>query len=205
MKIVVAESDSIVVLERSRKQPFDFHFHVLDQNTAQKMIQKNNSSNEIKIFVDCDEDAFIIEKDVLEIKDSLSEIWKNRKVIVDQTELDQLFSAAPELFPILAIDLKGSPLMLAWGKSESVRQAVESGKGTYFSRSRNRKWIKGEESGHIQNLRTISVCANPFYIIYETDQVGAACHTGFYSCFFRQIMEGNEAVNVYPQKNEELK
>jgi hypothetical protein len=101
----------------------------------------------LKIFVDCDEDAFIIEKDVLEIKDSLSEIGKNREVIVDQTELDQLFSRRSRNFSYLSYRFERITTHVSLGKIGISRQAVESGKGTYFSRSRIESGSRGEESG----------------------------------------------------------
>ena len=192
-------------MERSRNKKLDFTFHIADQFFLKGMIQNPNSITGTKVYVDCDEDAYIFEREHLEKPDILTQFWREGNATLSQKELDRLLEQAPALFPILAIDMNGIPLMLAWGKSDSVRYAMESGNGTYFSRSRNKKWIKGEESGHLQNISSIYLSVDPYYIIYETDQIGAACHTGYYTCFFRRMVEADEAVVIYPNKVEESK
>ncbi|TGN17204.1 phosphoribosyl-AMP cyclohydrolase [Leptospira idonii] len=137
--------------------------------------------------------------------DSWTSIWKSGSFSVDAAELESLLEKAPDMFPFLALDENDKELMLAWGKISSLREAIVSGHGTYYSRSRNKPWVKGEESGHLQNLNEILISLDPFYVLYKTKQIGAACHTGYYSCFFRQILSNEEVKFVYKDKVEGLK
>lgn len=98
-----------------------------------------------------------------------------------------------DLLPIIAVDEIGEILMQAWGNREALLAGLETGKGNYFSRSRNKFWTKGEESGHIQTIQSWTLRSKfPFTIIYHVIQKGAACHTGKYSCFFRKLTHWND-------------
>jgi phosphoribosyl-AMP cyclohydrolase len=201
--ILISNSNQIVCVERSKENQMDFHFKIVDRSQAERILNDSFVDAEVDVYVDCDEDAFILESNQISKRDPLSLIWQNGNVLISESTLSEFMSRAPELYPMLAIDKKGSPLMLAWGKPETILQATATGHGTYFSRSRNKKWVKGEESGHLQNLYSIYLSLDPFYILYETDQIGAACHTGYYSCFFRQIYKNEEPRFVYESKIEE--
>src|SRR5436305_5076876 len=79
-------------------------------------------------------------------------------------------------------------LMIAWMNREAYEETRRSGRACYFSRSRNRLWRKGEESGHFQEVRAIFVDCDADTILLKVHQVGgAACHEGYRSCFFRQV------------------
>jgi phosphoribosyl-AMP cyclohydrolase len=99
------------------------------------------------------------------------------------------FAAAGGLLPAVAQDAAtGDVLMLAWMNAESFAETLSSGRAVYFSRSRNRLWRKGEESGHVQLVREVLVDCDGDAIVLKVEQVGgAACHTGHRSCFFRRI------------------
>ena len=75
--------------------------------------------------------------------------------------------------------------MLAWMNEEAFRETMRSGFAVYFSRSRNRLWRKGEESGHRQRVVEVRVDCDADTILIRVEQVGAACHVGYASCFFR--------------------
>jgi len=77
-------------------------------------------------------------------------------------------------------------LMMAWMNRESLAKTVETGKTHFFSRSRNKLWLKGESSGHIQHVKSISTDCDQDVLLIEVEQTGAACHEGYYSCFFRR-------------------
>lgn len=99
-----------------------------------------------------------------------------------------------DLIPIVAVDEKGEVLMQAWGNKEAILAGLKTGKGNYFSRSRNKFWTKGEESGHIQTIQNWTLETKlPFTVIYHVNQKGAACHTGKYSCFFRKLTQWNDS------------
>lgn len=83
----------------------------------------------------------------------------------------------------------GKILMVAYMNEEALRRTVESGDAWYYSRSRNELWHKGETSGHFQRVRSIAVDCDADTILLTVDQIGAACHTGHKSCFFRAMTE----------------
>src|SRR5438477_3315340 len=81
----------------------------------------------------------------------------------------------------------GEVLMVAWMNAEAYEETVRTGRAVYYSRSRGKLWRKGEESGHVQNVRGIYVDCDADAILLKVEQVGVACHEGYRSCFFRQV------------------
>jgi phosphoribosyl-AMP cyclohydrolase len=77
----------------------------------------------------------------------------------------------------------GQVLMVAWMDDEALARTLETRKGTYFSRSRNQYWVKGETSGHTQYVHSVRLDCDGDTVLLEVDQVGAACHTGDRTCF----------------------
>src|SRR3954451_15778139 len=85
----------------------------------------------------------------------------------------------------------GEVLMIAWMNREAFEETVRTGRAVYFSRSRGRLWRKGEESGHVQEVRGVYVDCDADTVLLKVRQVGgAACHEGYKSCFFRQLAGG---------------
>ncbi len=104
------------------------------------------------------------------------------------------FKKGNGLVPCIVQDVHtGQVLMLAYMNAESLQKTVETKRATYFSRSRNALWIKGETSGHFQHVKEILVDCDEDTILLKVEQEGAACHTGKYSCFYRTI-EGEEVL-----------
>ena len=99
------------------------------------------------------------------------------------------FSKGDGLLPAIAQDADtGEVLMLAYMNAESYAETVSTGRAVYFSRSRNKLWRKGEESGHVQMVKGIFLDCDTDTILLKVDQIGgAACHEGYKSCFFRQV------------------
>jgi phosphoribosyl-AMP cyclohydrolase len=95
---------------------------------------------------------------------------------------------------IAAIAQDGSSkriLTLAWMNREALQQTVESKEAVYWSRSRNKLWRKGEESGHVQKVREVRLDCDADAILLVVEQAGGiACHTGRESCFFRKLENG---------------
>lgn len=92
------------------------------------------------------------------------------------------------LLPAIAQDAtSGEVLMVAWMNAEAFAETVRTGRAVYYSRSRQRLWRKGEESGHIQYVREILVDCDADTILLKVEQVGPACHEGYRSCFFRRV------------------
>lgn len=92
------------------------------------------------------------------------------------------------LIPAIAQDWKtGEVLMLAYMNEEALVKTKVTGKAHYWSRSRQKLWLKGESSGHFQHVREIRVDCDNDAILLLVEQVGGACHTGYRSCFYRNI------------------
>lgn len=92
------------------------------------------------------------------------------------------------LIPAIAQDAKsGEVLMMAWMNEESINKTISSGYATYFSRSRNALWKKGDTSGHLQEVVSIDIDCDFDTILLKVNQTGVACHTGEMSCFFNKI------------------
>jgi phosphoribosyl-AMP cyclohydrolase len=81
----------------------------------------------------------------------------------------------------------GEVLMLAWMNRDAVRDTLETGRVTYWSRSRRALWRKGETSGHIQTLRSVRIDCDGDALLLGVEQIGAACHTNRPNCFFREV------------------
>lgn len=94
-----------------------------------------------------------------------------------------------ELLPAIAQDAKtGDVLMMAWMNAEAWNETLRTGRVVYFSRSRQKLWRKGEESGNVQELKAAYFDCDADTILVKVNQIGgAACHTGYRSCFFRKI------------------
>ena len=97
------------------------------------------------------------------------------------------------LIPAIAQDhASGEVLMLAWMNAEAVRKTLEEGRVTYWSRSRQSFWIKGETSGHTQRLVEMRVDCDRDCLLLLVEQTGPACHTNRRSCFYTGIRDGAE-------------
>ncbi len=104
--------------------------------------------------------------------------------------LDQVNWTSDGLVPVIAQEtVTGKVLMFAWMNRESLAETVVSGKAVYWSRSRQRLWRKGEESGHEQIVKGVYLDCDEDVILLEIEQLGGiACHTGRRSCFYRRLV-----------------
>jgi len=103
-------------------------------------------------------------------------------------EILALLKDPTTLIPAIAQDVNTREvLMLAYMNAESLALTLSTGRATYFSRSRNELWVKGETSGHFQNVHLIALDCDGDALLISVDQVGAACHTGNRTCFHRSI------------------
>lgn len=94
------------------------------------------------------------------------------------------------MVPVIVQDYKTSEvLMMAYMNEEAYKNTLKTGKMCYYSRSRNEQWLKGETSGHFQYVKSLSCDCDKDTILAKVSQVGAACHTGAYSCFFNEIVK----------------
>ena len=110
--------------------------------------------------------------------------------------LDQVKWDAQGLVPVIAQEQgTGDVLMFAWMNREALQKTAELGRAVYFSRSRNKLWFKGEESGHVQTVHELRMdCDNDVLLLKVTQQghdPSIACHTGRHSCFFQRYDSGS--------------
>lgn len=105
--------------------------------------------------------------------------------------LEQIAWNEQGLIPVIAQDAQtGVVLMFAWMNREALQLSVKEQRAVYWSRSRNRLWFKGEESGHIQYLKDIRLdCDNDVILLKVEQHGGVACHTGRESCFYQQLQQ----------------
>ncbi|MGY6694963.1 MAG: phosphoribosyl-AMP cyclohydrolase [Roseinatronobacter sp.] len=103
------------------------------------------------------------------------------------------------LIPAIAQDHEsGEVLMMAWMNAESVAKTLSTGRVTYWSRSRQSFWVKGESSGHTQTLVDFRVDCDRDCILLRVEQIGPACHTMRRSCFFTSVREEGEVELMKP-------
>lgn len=111
-----------------------------------------------------------------------------------------------KLITAIAQDYKtGQILMVANMNKEALKKTIETGKAHYWSTSRNEQWLKGESSGHVQTVKEILVDCDMDAVILKIEQKGAACHEGYYSCFFRKLnLENNPDISELNDNDVEL-
>src|SRR5207244_10895097 len=106
--------------------------------------------------------------------------------------MDIDFEKSGGLVPAVAQDAAtGQVLMLAWMNRAAYEETLRTGRAVYYSRSRGKLWRKGEESGHVQEVRAVYLDCDADTVLLKVHQVGgAACHEGYKSCFFRRVRDG---------------
>ena len=104
------------------------------------------------------------------------------------------------LVPAIAQDIEsGEVVMAAYMNEESLLKTLAEKKACYYSRSRGRQWVKGEQSGHIQEVKQVLVDCDADTVLLKIKQNGGACHEGYFSCFFREIT-GDGELNIIREK-----
>jgi phosphoribosyl-AMP cyclohydrolase len=90
----------------------------------------------------------------------------------------------------------GRVLMMAWMNRESLEKTLELGKTVFWSRSRQKYWVKGESSGHTQVVKDVAFDCDGDTLLIQVEQTGAACHEGYKSCFFRSIRDKGGSIET---------
>ena len=134
--------------------------------------------------------AFLADMDIMAFKQKL----KGEGIAVNVYESPIAFSDfkvnEAGLIPCIVTDcLDGQVLMMAWMNEEAFDLTMKTGKMTYYSRSRQALWVKGETSGHFQYVKALSLDCDNDTLLAKVRQVGAACHTGRKSCFFQELLK----------------
>jgi phosphoribosyl-AMP cyclohydrolase len=110
---------------------------------------------------------------------------------------DKLKYSSDGLVPAIIQDqASGRVLMMAWMNRESLQKTIETGKTHFWSRSRQKFWMKGESSGHTQTVKDIAFDCDGDTLLIQVEQIGAACHEGYRSCFFRSVGMGGGAETI---------
>jgi phosphoribosyl-AMP cyclohydrolase len=110
------------------------------------------------------------------------------------------FEKVDGMIPAIVQDYRtGEILMLAYMNPEAWKASLETGKATYFSRSRQKLWIKGETSGHNQLIKEIRIDCDDDTVLLKVEQLGdAACHTGHRSCFYKKVADNAVVLDSQP-------
>ncbi|MBT3398005.1 phosphoribosyl-AMP cyclohydrolase [archaeon] len=183
------EEQAIKVVEKMRDKGYPC---ILSSNKISKALDYANSTKIDKV-------VFVGEKEVsnksYKIKDLNSGIEKTvseSEILGETSGSEPDFSKAGGLVPTVVQDAEtGKILMMAYMNKESWDKTLDGGKACYFSRSRNKLWLKGEESGNFQEVKEIRLDCDRDTILLRVNQVGgAACHEGYPSCFFREYNGG---------------
>jgi phosphoribosyl-AMP cyclohydrolase len=117
---------------------------------------------------------------------------KTPQFMIDLTRLKtRTVDGVSGLILVIAQDFKTNDvLMAAFANKEAVEKTLSTGKAHYFSTSRKQVWLKGETSGHVQMVKEIYFDCDMDALLVKVEQTGGACHTGYRSCFYRKIVDG---------------
>ena len=123
---------------------------------------------------------------------------------MDEKDLDLNFRlqvGGEQLILAISQDYKNSEvLMVAYMNKEALMKTIDTGKAHYWSTSRNKLWLKGESSGHTQEVQEILTDCDEDAVLLKVKQNGGACHEGYYSCFFRKIQENSGNLEQVKEK-----
>jgi len=110
---------------------------------------------------------------------------------------DKLKFDANGLIPAIVQEQRtGRVLMMAWMNRASLEKTLETGKTHFWSRSRQKFWMKGESSGHTQQVKDIAFDCDGDTLLIQVEQIGAACHEGYQSCFFRSVEDNGNTFRI---------
>lgn len=125
----------------------------------------------------------------------------DKKEIEEGLKIDLQFNEQG-LIPVVTVDAVSSEvLMIAHMNRQALEQTLRTGKGTYYSRSRKKLWVKGEQSGHFQKVVDLLVDCDQDCLLMKVEAQGGQCHAGYRSCFYRRIKPGTtEDLQLIAQK-----
>ena len=138
------------------------------------------------------------DKSIFKVKKNLSEAGVDVTTFTSAIPFEEFRTNNAKLIPCIVQDYKTNQvLMLAYMNQESYERTIETGVMTYYSRSRDEIWVKGETSGHYQYVKELRLDCDSDTILAKVHQIGAACHTGEYSCFFTELAK-REYTDINP-------
>ncbi len=121
--------------------------------------------------------------------------------MMNNTILSQVKFDEKGLVPAIVQDAaSGEVVMFAWMNGEALSMTLETGRMHYYSRSRKKLWLKGEESGNFQELKEMRIDCDNDALLFRVEQKGGACHKGYRSCFFRALKGGDKSEFAITEK-----
>ena len=193
-KLVVLNEGIIESLENITDLPFSVIVEGYDKERWVEILKKDSVTGIGGSYIS-DPNTY-----VTELKQSLAAEGIETKKFESSMEWSEFKLNSDGMIPVIVQDYQTSEvLMMAYMNEEAFHTTLSLGKMTYFSRSRNELWIKGETSGHYQYVKSLTVDCDKDTLLARVSQVGAACHTGNTSCFFQEIVK-KEFVTKNPLK-----
>lgn len=166
---------------------------ILDKLEAKLVVRDSLVRNDIMSLLEIDKvygvaTNYYRGKDILAVKQTLKENGINVKTLESSVPFSEFKKDSNGLVPVVVQDYKSSEvLMVAYMNEDSYNMTIKTGRMTYYSRSRQELWIKGETSGHYQFVKELLIDCDKDTILAKVHQLGAACHTGNYSCFYTEL------------------
>ncbi len=198
-EVIKDKIHELLVMNASLLDSFDTlidmqYVAVCEENNLDHMLQILNRKNSRGIYGSFLND---VETNVMELKSALTGLGIKMDNFEPELKWSDFKLNAEGLIPVIAQDYRTEEvLMLAYMNEEAFNNTLTTGKMTYYSRSRRELWMKGGTSGHIQYVKSLTADCDRDTILAKVSQVGAACHTGSYSCFFNEIV-----FKEYTEKN----
>ena len=181
-------------VENITSLPYVLYFEECNYEQIVDVLRRRNTRGIAGTFIN-DPDT-----DIMKIKSRLAASGIKMDNFAPALEWEELKKNSEDMVPVIVQDYRTDEvLMLAYMNEEAFRTTINSGKMTYFSRSRRTLWMKGETSGHIQYVKSLTADCDYDTILAKVSQGGGACHTGNPSCFFHEIVK-KEYVEKNPLK-----
>ncbi len=174
----------------------------ISDEILKKLIKICKNDNLCGITGDCighDLDNISVIKNRLKEKGLYTEPSDDAVTVSSWNDLKKITDPTVGLVPVVVQDYKNDEvLMVAYMNEEAYNETLKTGQMHYYSRSRQKQWKKGEESGHFQNLKSMYVDCDKDTLLVKVEQIGAACHTGNRTCFYTNIYEKETARGANP-------
>lgn len=183
-EMLVLDPEMIDGVENITDIPYVVKYDTFDEEKMVATLRRENVRGICGAYID-DPDV-----DVMCLKAAFAERGIHMDNFAPALKWGDLKKNSDGMVPVIVQDYRTAEvLMLAYMNEESFNATITSGKMTYFSRSRQELWLKGETSGHLQYVKSLTADCDYDTILAKVSQVGAACHTGSRSCFFREIVK----------------
>lgn len=193
-ELVIMNSSLLESLENITDTPYIMQVDEYDFDYVSKLLKSDHIRGISGAFLND------TNTDIMQIKSDLSDAGIKMDNFEPKLSWEDLKPNSDGLIPTVVQDFQtGEVLMVAYMNEESLNATIRTGKMTYFSRSRQSLWVKGETSGHFQYVKSLTADCDFDTILAKVSQVGVACHTGAPSCFFNEIVK-KEYVERNPLK-----